>query len=79
MAMYSGGADSPMPETNEDPRTLKEKVFNRVRKQSSLLLEEADGLSEELIFPHDTYVRDLLRTKTYIDIDIKRIFRVISG
>jgi hypothetical protein len=60
-------------------KNVWEKVYERVTRQSSRLASEAEGLDEELLFRKDNDIRDLLRTKSFVDIDIKRIFRIAYG
>lgn len=60
-------------------KNVWEKVYERVTRQSSRLVSEAEGLDEELLFRKENDIRDLLRTKSFVDIDIKRIFRIAYG
>jgi hypothetical protein len=60
-------------------KNVWEKVYERVTRQSSRLASEAEGLDEELLFRKENDIRDLLRTKSFVDIDIKRIFRIAYG
>lgn len=64
------------------PHTEKKpfgKFLDRVKKQSTLLKGEVDKLDKDLLFHRDTYIRELLAKKSFIDIDVKRIFRVVNG
>lgn len=67
------------PEESAADKKVWEKVYERITRQSSRLASEAEGLDEELLFRKENDIRDLLRTKSFVDIDIKRIFRIAYG
>lgn len=60
-------------------KNVWERVFERITRQSSRLASEAESLDEELLFRKDNDIRELLRTMNFVDIDIKRIFRIAYG